>query len=60
MQQEPTCVLTFSCNKGLIYPNCMLMGAMVIANYIIEALGKFKKTFKQKRLIMAAGEKFIY
>jgi hypothetical protein len=38
----------------------MLMGAMVIANYIIEALGKFKKTFKQKRLIMAVGERFIY
>jgi hypothetical protein len=29
---------------------------MVNANYIVDALGKFLKIFKQKRLEMAAGD----
>ena len=53
-------VLTFFCNKGLIYIKFMPRGAMVSANYILEALGKFVKTFSQKRPIKAAGECFFY
>ena len=52
-------VLTFFCNKGLIYIKFMPRGAMVSANYILEALGKFVKTFSQKRPIKAAGECFF-
>jgi hypothetical protein len=43
-------VLAFFDSKGLIYMN------LLNAIYIVEALGKFLKIFKQKRLEMAARE----
>ncbi len=43
-------VLAFFDSKGLIYTN------LLYAIYIVEALGKFLKIFKQKRLEMAARE----
>ena len=52
-------VLTFFCNKGLINIKFMPRGAMVSANYTMEALGKFMKIFSQKRPIKAAGECFF-
>jgi hypothetical protein len=35
-------------------------GATVNANYIVDALGKFLKVFKQKRLLMVAGGLWFY
>jgi hypothetical protein len=35
-------------------------GATVNANYIVDALGKFLKVFKQKRPVMVAGDLWFY
>jgi hypothetical protein len=48
-------VLAFFDWKGLIYTNYVPRGTTVNANYIMEALGKFLKVFRQKRPEMAAG-----
>jgi hypothetical protein len=42
-------VLAFFDSKGLIYTNYVPTGTMVNAKYIVDALGKFLKVFKQKR-----------
>jgi hypothetical protein len=42
-------VLAFFDSKRLIYTNYMLKGSTVMASYIVEALGKFLKVFRQKR-----------
>jgi hypothetical protein len=47
-------VLAIFDSKGPIYNNYVPSSTMVNANYIVDALGKFLKTFKQKRLDMAA------
>jgi histone-lysine N-methyltransferase SETMAR len=49
-------VLAFFDSKDLIYTNYMPKGTTVNAKYIVEALGKFLKVFKQKRLEMAVGD----
>jgi histone-lysine N-methyltransferase SETMAR len=49
-------VLAFFDSKGLIYTNYVPKGSTVTASYIVEALGKFLKVFKQKRPEMAAGD----
>ncbi len=48
-------VLAFFDSKGLIFMNYVPRGTMVNANYIMEALGKFLKIFKQNRLEMVTG-----
>jgi hypothetical protein len=49
-------VLAFFHSKGLIYMNYVPRETTVNANYIMEALGKFLKIFKQKRLEMVTGD----
>jgi histone-lysine N-methyltransferase SETMAR len=49
-------VLVFFDLKGLIYMNYVPKGTTVNANYIVEALGKFLKVFRQKRPEIAAGD----
>jgi hypothetical protein len=49
-------VLAFFDSKGLIYTNYVPKGSTVNANYIVEALGKFLKVFRQKRPEMAARD----
>ena len=53
-------VLAFFDAKGLIYTNYVPKGQTVNADYIIEALSKFLKTFKQKRPELASGEWFFH
>jgi hypothetical protein len=42
-------VLALFDSKGLIYTNYVPKGSTVTASYIVEALGKFLKVFRQKR-----------
>ncbi len=49
-------VLAIFDSKGLIYTSYVPSSNMVNANYIVDALGKFLKIFKQKRLDMAARD----
>jgi hypothetical protein len=49
-------VLAFFDSKGLIYRNYVPRGTTVNSKYIVEALGKFLKVFKQKRPEKAAGD----
>jgi hypothetical protein len=53
-------VLTFFYCKGIIYTNYIPRGTMVNASYIVEALGKFMKIFRKKRLLMAKGQWFFH
>jgi histone-lysine N-methyltransferase SETMAR len=53
-------VLAFFDSKDLIYTNYVPRGTKVIAMYIVEALGKFLKVFKQKRPEMAARNWWFY
>lgn len=53
-------VLCFFDSKGLIYTNYVPRGTTVNANYIVEALGRFMKIFKEKRPITAAGDWFLH
>jgi histone-lysine N-methyltransferase SETMAR len=48
-------VLAFFDFKGLIHTKYMLRGTMVNVKYIVDALGRFLKVFKQKRPDMVAG-----
>ena len=50
-------VLAFFDSKGLIYTNYVPKESTVTASYIVEALGKFLKVFRQKRPEMAAGDR---
>ena len=52
-------VLAFFDAKGLIYTNYVPRGTTVNANYIVGALGKFFKVFRQKRPVMAEQEWFF-
>ena len=45
--------------KGLIYTHYLPRGTMVNANYIVGALGKFFKIFRQKKPLMAKQEWFF-
>jgi hypothetical protein len=47
-------VLAYFNSKSLIYMNYRFQGATVNAKYIVEALGKFMKIFKQQQSEMAA------
>jgi hypothetical protein len=49
-------VLAFFDLKDLIYTNYVPKGSTVTASYIVEALGKFLKVFRQKRPEMATGD----
>jgi histone-lysine N-methyltransferase SETMAR len=49
-------VLAFFDSKGLICTNYVPKGSTVTASYIVEALGKFLKVFRQKRPEIAAGD----
>ncbi len=49
-------VLAFFDSKGLIYTNYVPKGSTVTASYIVEALGKFPKVFRQKRPEIAARD----
>ncbi len=49
-------ILAFFDSKGLIYTNYVPMGTTVNANYIMEALGKFLKVFRQMRPETVAGD----
>jgi hypothetical protein len=49
-------VLAFFNHKGLIYTNYVPRGNTVNAKYIVDALGKFLKVFKQNRPEMAARD----
>jgi histone-lysine N-methyltransferase SETMAR len=53
-------VLAFFDAKGIIYTNYVPRETTVNANYIVEALGKFKKVFRQKRPIMPEGQWFFH
>jgi len=46
--------------RVLIYTNYVPMGTMVNANYIMDALGKFLKIYKQKRPKVASLEQFFH
>ncbi len=49
-------VLAFFNSKGLVNTNHVARGNPVNANYIVDALGKFLKVFKQKRPLIVAGD----
>ena len=53
-------VLAFFDSKGLIYTNYVPRGTTVNANYILEALGKSMKIFRQKRPVMSEQEWFFH
>jgi histone-lysine N-methyltransferase SETMAR len=53
-------VLCFFDSKGLIYTNYVPRGTTVNANYIVEALGKFMRIFKEKRPITAQQDWFLH
>ena len=53
-------VLAFFDNKGPIYTNYVPRGTTVNAIYILGALGRFQKVFKQKRPETAAGEWYFH
>jgi [histone H3]-lysine36 N-dimethyltransferase SETMAR len=53
-------VLCFFDSKGLIYTNYVPRGTTVNANYILDALGRFMKIFKQKRPITAQQDWFLH
>jgi hypothetical protein len=47
-------VVAFFDSQGLICTNYVPWGTWVIAKYIMDALGRFLKVFKQKRREMVA------
>jgi hypothetical protein len=49
-------ILAFFNSTGIIYINHVSKDTSVHSNYIVDALGKFFKVFKQKRLEMEAGD----
>jgi histone-lysine N-methyltransferase SETMAR len=53
-------VLVFFDAKGVIYTNFKPKGEMVKATYIRNALTRFLKVFRQKRLIMAVQEWWLH
>jgi len=53
-------VIAFFSNKSLLYTSLMPRETMVNTNYIMEALCRFMKISKQKRVITAAGERFFH
>jgi hypothetical protein len=53
-------VLVFFVAKGIMYTNYGPRGTTVNVNYIVEALGKFKKIFRKKRPIIAEGQWFFH
>ncbi len=50
MTRTKQMVLAFVDSEGLIYTNYVPMGTIVNASYIVEALGKFLKISRKKRL----------
>ncbi len=53
-------LLAFFDNKGLIYTNIMPRGSIVNANYIMKALGTFRKHLRKKRPEMVSEEWFFH
>ena len=53
-------VLCFFNSKGLIYTNYVPRGTTVNANYIVEALGRFMRIFKEKRPTTAQQDWFLH
>ena len=49
-------VFAFFDNAGLIYQHYAPLGTKANADYLIEVLGRFLKSFRKKRPQMAAGE----
>jgi histone-lysine N-methyltransferase SETMAR len=47
-------------SQGVIYNDYVPKGKTVNSEYIITALGRFLKTFKQKRQVMASQDWFLH
>jgi hypothetical protein len=58
--QTKQMVLVFFIAKGIMYTNYGPRGTTVNANYIVEALSKFKKIFRKKRPIITEGQCFFH
>jgi histone-lysine N-methyltransferase SETMAR len=52
--------LVFFDSQGVIYNDYVPKGKTVNSEYIITALGRFLKTFKQKRQVMASQDWFLH
>jgi [histone H3]-lysine36 N-dimethyltransferase SETMAR len=53
-------VLVFFDSRGVIYTDYVAKGSTVNSQYIISALGRFLKTFKQKRPVTASQDWFLH
>ncbi len=56
MSRTKQMVLSFCDDKGMVYMNHVPRGATMIADYIIDALKKFLKALRQKRLDLGPGD----